>query len=158
VTHIAPKKSNQDQDEKTQKWKPVLLPLTPGFLRLNSDRNSCEEYCDEFAVMLQNEEFLAELRYTKSRKFNIQVSLYILHQQIQPRLLVCPRQRTGSITWAKFWGTFKAHGQSIEKKVSPARQNLHFSKEKELVAEAQELKTLRARERRRIKKLNSFLV
>lgn len=43
------------------KWKPpVLLPLNPNFLRLTSERN--EDFCDEFAVMLQNEEFLAELR------------------------------------------------------------------------------------------------
>lgn len=42
------------------KWKPMLLPLNPNFLRLTSERN--EEFSDEFAVMLQNEEFLAELR------------------------------------------------------------------------------------------------
>lgn len=43
----------------TTKWKPpVLLPLDPNFLRLHVD----SEYVDEFAVMLQNEEFLAELR------------------------------------------------------------------------------------------------
>lgn len=49
---------------KTQpRWKPVLLPLDQDFLRLTTD-----EYCDEVAAMLQNEEFLAELRYfhTKS--------------------------------------------------------------------------------------------
>lgn len=43
------------------KWKPVLLPLDPNFLRLTLDRS--DEYCDEIAVMLQNEEFLAELRF-----------------------------------------------------------------------------------------------
>lgn len=50
---------------KVVKWKPVLLPLNPNFLRLNADRGS-EDYCDEFAVMLQNEEFLAELRFSCS--------------------------------------------------------------------------------------------
>jgi hypothetical protein len=44
------------------KWNPVLLKdLDPNFLRITHD----QEYCDEFAVMLQNEEFLAELRYDK---------------------------------------------------------------------------------------------
>lgn len=41
---------------RSSRWKPVLLPLDQDFLRLN------DECCDEFAVMLQNEEFLAELR------------------------------------------------------------------------------------------------
>lgn len=45
---------------KKSKWKPVLLPLNPSFLRLTADRS--DDFCDEFAVMLQNEEFLAELR------------------------------------------------------------------------------------------------
>lgn len=45
---------------KKSKWKPVLLPLNPNFLRLSADRS--DDFCDEFAVMLQNEEFLAELR------------------------------------------------------------------------------------------------
>lgn len=53
-----------EADSKYVKLKPVLLPLNPSFLRLNADRGS-EEYCDEFAVMLQNEEFLAELRFYK---------------------------------------------------------------------------------------------
>lgn len=45
---------------KNSKWKPVLLPLNPNFLRLTNERN--DDFSDEFAVMLQNEEFLAELR------------------------------------------------------------------------------------------------
>lgn len=64
---MTPKKSTvKPEAEKLKsavKWKPVLLPLNPNFLRLNVDRGS-EEYCDEFAVMLQNEEFLAELRFS----------------------------------------------------------------------------------------------
>lgn len=44
----------------SSRWKPVLLPLDPDFLRLTND-----ECCDEFAVMLQNEEFLAELRWER---------------------------------------------------------------------------------------------
>lgn len=55
-------KSEVENFKTTVKWKPVLLPLNPNFLRLNVERGS-EEYCDEFAVMLQNEEFLAELRF-----------------------------------------------------------------------------------------------
>lgn len=61
---IKPPKASTNSDivesVRSSKWKPVLLPLNPGFLRLSADRN--EEFCDEFAVMLQNEEFLAELR------------------------------------------------------------------------------------------------
>lgn len=38
---------------------PVLLPLEPHFLRLSTD----PEYSEEFAVMLQNEEFLTQLRW-----------------------------------------------------------------------------------------------
>lgn len=49
--------SNASPSNHSSRWKPVLLPLDQDFLRLTSD-----EYCDEFAVMLQNEEFLAELR------------------------------------------------------------------------------------------------
>lgn len=48
---------------KNSKWKPVLLPLNPNFLRLTNERN--DDFSDEFAVMLQNEEFLAELRWIK---------------------------------------------------------------------------------------------
>lgn len=69
----APKATvNSDTKSAKAKWKPVLLPLDPNFLRLNADRN--DEYCDEFAVMLQNEEFLAELRF---ELFKI---LFIIHQ------------------------------------------------------------------------------
>lgn len=53
---------------KNSKWKPVLLPLNPHFLRLSSDRS--DEFCDEFAVMLQNEEFLAELRWIVTIQWN----------------------------------------------------------------------------------------
>ena len=54
-------KTNPERESaRTAKWKPVLLPLNPNFLRLTNERN--DDYCDEFAVMLQNEEFLAELR------------------------------------------------------------------------------------------------
>lgn len=49
--------SSASPSNHSSRWKPVLLPLDQDFLRLTSD-----EYCDEFAVMLQNEEFLAELR------------------------------------------------------------------------------------------------
>ena len=63
VTPLPKSSVKTDTDNlKTTKWKPVLLPLNPNFLRLSSDRGS-DEYCDEFAVMLQNEEFLAELRF-----------------------------------------------------------------------------------------------
>lgn len=64
VCDVTPRKSSvkpESESVKTTKWKPVLLPLNPNFLRLSSDRGS-DEFCDEFAVMLQNEEFLAELR------------------------------------------------------------------------------------------------
>lgn len=60
IQHPDNETSSTPKTGKTAKWKPVLLPLEPNFLRLSSERN--EEYCDEFAVMLQNEEFLAELR------------------------------------------------------------------------------------------------
>lgn len=49
-----------EADVAKSKWKPMLLPLNPNFLRLTSERN--DDFSDEFAVMLQNEEFLAELR------------------------------------------------------------------------------------------------
>lgn len=66
VCDVKPQKPSvvkfESETLKSTKWKPVLLPLNPNFLRLNSDRGS-DEYCDEFAVMLQNEEFLAELRF-----------------------------------------------------------------------------------------------
>lgn len=55
-----PQPAVPEADVTKSKWKPVLLPLNPNFLRLTSERN--EDFCDEFAVMLQNEEFLAELR------------------------------------------------------------------------------------------------
>lgn len=54
------KSKTNPEGARTAKWKPVLLPLNPNFLRLTNERN--DDYCDEFAVMLQNEEFLAELR------------------------------------------------------------------------------------------------
>lgn len=71
-----PKKQSAKSESanlKTTKWKPVLLPLNPNFLRLNSDRGS-EDYCDEFAVMLQNEEFLAELRFAINHVNGVQVT------------------------------------------------------------------------------------
>lgn len=36
-----------------------MKDLDQSFLRITHD----QDYCDEFAVMLQNEEFLAELRF-----------------------------------------------------------------------------------------------
>jgi hypothetical protein len=61
ASHIPPSEiAHASPSNKTPKWKPVLLPLDQDFLRLNTD-----EYCDEFAVMLQNEEFLAELRFNQ---------------------------------------------------------------------------------------------
>lgn len=56
------------------KWKPVLLPLDPNFLRLTLDRS--DEYCDEIAVMLQNEEFLAELRFQNFMEKCSSISLH----------------------------------------------------------------------------------
>lgn len=60
VGSVKPKQPVVQSDIMKSKWKPVLLPLNPNFLRLTNERN--EDFCDEFAVMLQNEEFLAELR------------------------------------------------------------------------------------------------
>lgn len=64
MREIKPKPSvNSDLSrltKSTRNWNPVLLQdLDQNFLRITHD----SEYCDEFAVMLQNEEFLAELRY-----------------------------------------------------------------------------------------------
>ncbi|XP_053683211.1 CUE domain-containing protein 1 [Sabethes cyaneus] len=52
-----------------RRWNPPMLgPLPPSFLRLNSDacRNTEFDLGDEqFAMMLQNEEFMAELRWNQ---------------------------------------------------------------------------------------------
>lgn len=58
-----PNASSDTKNGKPSKWNPVLLPLDPNFLRLNLDRGDCEA-TSEFAIMLQNEEFLNELRLT----------------------------------------------------------------------------------------------
>lgn len=44
------------------KWNPVLLPLDSTFLRLSIDKSDVD---DEFAKMLQNEEFMTELRFNQ---------------------------------------------------------------------------------------------
>lgn len=61
VNNRKPKFALAEGESTKSRWKPVLLPLNPTFLRLSNERN--EDFCDEFAVMLQNEEFLAELRW-----------------------------------------------------------------------------------------------
>lgn len=58
--NLKPKPAIEKGESANAKWKPVLLPLNPSFLRLGNERN--DDFSDEFAVMLQNEEFLAELR------------------------------------------------------------------------------------------------
>lgn len=62
VNQLKTSETSDAQNGRTSKWNPVLLPLNNNFLRLGVDRSS-DDYCDEFAVMLQNEEFLAELRF-----------------------------------------------------------------------------------------------
>ncbi|CRL04438.1 CLUMA_CG017523, isoform A [Clunio marinus] len=62
VQKTNPNNEKGDKAVKSSKWKPVLLPLDPNFLRLNMGG---DDFCDEFAVMLQNEEFLAELRFNQ---------------------------------------------------------------------------------------------
>lgn len=88
---VNPQKSSVKSDTenlKSTKWKPVLLPLNPNFLRLSMDRN--EEFSDEFAVMLQNEEFLAELRFVFNslKLFKSNHGKLLLHKfpQVQPRI------------------------------------------------------------------------
>lgn len=52
---------------KSKKWNPpILRPLPPGFLRLTSvDSRDFEIPDEQFAIMLQNEEFMNELRWNE---------------------------------------------------------------------------------------------
>lgn len=64
---FSPSHHTSSEETTSSKWKPAILsPLPPSFLRLSNDPRIDFDLGDEqFASMLQNQEFMAELRWNE---------------------------------------------------------------------------------------------
>lgn len=135
--HIA----KTEPDSKFVKLKPVLLPLNPSFLRLNADRGS-DEFCDEFAVMLQNEEFLAELRFFKLKqgKRFIHELFYFFLSSDSIRNFCQPSTKSRDVTreiLKKDWNTWERYQ---ERSFISSPKYLHF-RGKKLLPRSQKIRS-----------------